>query len=88
MSEVDKAIRRRAAKSPGFATSMEKELAELRIGLAIKELRQKHGVTAILIRHPDGSIAFSPGAGEAVGEGDMLVLAGSVDDLDRLERRE
>jgi HTH-type transcriptional regulator / antitoxin HipB len=45
MSDVDKAIRRRAAKSPRFETKVEKELAELRIGLAIKELRQKNGMT-------------------------------------------
>lgn len=52
------------------------------------ELRRKHGVTAILIRHPDGSIDFSPGAASTVGEGDMVVLAGSVNDLERLERKE
>ena len=45
MSDVDRAIRRRAAKSPRFETMVEKELAELRIGLAIKELRQKNGMT-------------------------------------------
>lgn len=45
MSDVDKAIRRRAARSPGFAAMVEKELAELKIGLAIKQLRQKHGMT-------------------------------------------
>ena len=45
MSDVDKAIRRRVAKSPRFAAMVEKELAELRIGLAIRELRQKHGMT-------------------------------------------
>lgn len=45
MSDIDKAIRRRAAKSPGFETMVEKELAEMRIGLAIKDLRQKNGMT-------------------------------------------
>ena len=45
MSDVDKAIRRRTGESPRFAAMVEKELAELRIGLAIKELRQKHGMT-------------------------------------------
>lgn len=45
MSDVDKAIRRRAAKSPRFAAMVEKELAELRIGLAIRQLRQKRGMT-------------------------------------------
>lgn len=56
--------------------------------LAQLELRRKHGVTAILIRHPDGGIDFSPGANSAVNPGDMLVLAGSAEDLDRLERKE
>jgi HTH-type transcriptional regulator/antitoxin HipB len=45
MSDVDKAIRARAEKSPGFQAIVEKELAELRIGMAIKELRQKNGMT-------------------------------------------
>jgi HTH-type transcriptional regulator/antitoxin HipB len=45
MSDVDRAIRKRASKSPGFRTLVEKELAELRIGLTIKELRQKSGMT-------------------------------------------
>jgi len=52
------------------------------------ELRRKRGVTAILIRHPDGGMDFSPGAGEIVNAGDMLVLAGSVEVLDRLEQKE
>ena len=52
------------------------------------ELRRKHGVTVILIRHPDGQIDFSPGAGAIINDGDMLVLAGSVEDLERLERKE
>jgi len=45
MSDVDRAIRVRAAKSPGFQTLVDKGLAELRIGLTIKELRQKNGMT-------------------------------------------
>lgn len=45
MSDVDRAIRTRARKSPGFQTLVEKELAELRVGLIIKELRQKSGMT-------------------------------------------
>jgi trk system potassium uptake protein TrkA len=52
------------------------------------ELRQKHGVTVILIRHPDGGIDFSPGAVALIKDGDMLILAGSVTDLDILERKE
>lgn len=52
------------------------------------ELRKKHGVTAILIRHPDGTIDFSPGAAAGVGESDALILAGSTEDLDRLGRKE
>jgi HTH-type transcriptional regulator/antitoxin HipB len=45
MSDVDRMIRRRAARSPHFDAMVEKELAELRIGLAIRELRQKNGMT-------------------------------------------
>jgi HTH-type transcriptional regulator/antitoxin HipB len=45
MSDVDRAIRRRASKSPHFKKMVEKELAELRIGLAIRELRQEHRMT-------------------------------------------
>ncbi|NLG83549.1 MAG: TrkA family potassium uptake protein [Firmicutes bacterium] len=52
------------------------------------ELRKKHGVTAILIRHADGTIDFSPGADGMVREGDILVLAGAVEDLDRLEQKD
>ena len=52
------------------------------------ELRKKHGVTVILIRRRDGSIDFSPGADGMVQEGDILVLAGKVEDLERLEQRD
>jgi ribosome-binding protein aMBF1 (putative translation factor) len=45
MSDVDRVIRARAAKSPRFHAMVEKELAELRVGLIIKELRQKSGMT-------------------------------------------
>ena len=34
------------------------------------DLRLKHGVTAILVRHPDGTMSFSPGANELIKEGD------------------
>ncbi len=52
------------------------------------ELRKKHNIMAILIKHPDGTLDFSPGAGSVVDEGDVLVLAGATDDLDKLERKE
>jgi HTH-type transcriptional regulator/antitoxin HipB len=45
MSDVDRAIRARTAKSPHFQAMVEKELAELRVGFVIKELRQKNGMT-------------------------------------------
>lgn len=45
MSDVDRMIRKRAKKSPGFATKVDAELAELRVGLIVKELRQKNKLT-------------------------------------------
>jgi len=45
MSDVDKMIQERAARSPGFESLVEQELAELRVGLVIKDLRQKNGIT-------------------------------------------
>ena len=45
MSDVDRMIRVRAAKSPDFEAIVKKEFAELRIGFAIRELRQKNGMT-------------------------------------------
>jgi trk system potassium uptake protein len=52
------------------------------------DLRQKNGISVIMIRRPDGGLEFSPGAESVVKAGDVLVLAGSSNDLDRLERRE
>jgi len=45
MSDIDRMIREREAESPGFETMVEQELTELRIGLLIKELREKSGLT-------------------------------------------
>jgi DNA-binding XRE family transcriptional regulator len=45
VSDVERIIRARAVKSPNFEAMVEKELAELRIGLTIKEMRQKSGMT-------------------------------------------
>lgn len=45
MSDVDRVIRERTAKSPKFHAMVDKELADLRLGLLIKELRQKNGMT-------------------------------------------
>ncbi|HUX40385.1 MAG TPA: helix-turn-helix transcriptional regulator [Rectinemataceae bacterium] len=45
MSEIDAVIRKRSAKSPTFAAQVESELAELRVGLIVKELRQKNNLT-------------------------------------------
>ncbi|MGE5552192.1 MAG: potassium channel family protein [Bacteroidota bacterium] len=52
------------------------------------DLRQKYGVTAILIRRTDGGVEFSPGAESTIETGDVLVLAGSTSDLERLDRKE
>jgi transcriptional regulator with XRE-family HTH domain len=38
-------IQERTARSPGFHAMVGQELAELRVGLKIKEMRQKSGVT-------------------------------------------
>jgi transcriptional regulator with XRE-family HTH domain len=38
-------IKKRAKKSPGFAAKVDAELAELRVGLIVKELRQKNKLT-------------------------------------------
>jgi HTH-type transcriptional regulator / antitoxin HipB len=45
MSDIDRMIKKRAKKSPGFAKKVEAELNELRIGLIVKELRQKNNLT-------------------------------------------
>jgi HTH-type transcriptional regulator / antitoxin HipB len=45
MSDVDRMIKKRAKKSPGFAVKVDAELAELRVGLIVKELRQKNRLT-------------------------------------------
>jgi len=52
------------------------------------DLRHKYGVTAILLRRPDGSLDFNPGAETVVSISDVLVLAGSVHDLERLDEKE
>jgi HTH-type transcriptional regulator / antitoxin HipB len=45
MSDVDRMIKKRAKKSPGFAAKVDTELAELRVGLIVKELRHKNKLT-------------------------------------------
>jgi HTH-type transcriptional regulator / antitoxin HipB len=45
MSDVDRLINKRAKRSPGFQAKVEAELVELRIGLVVKELRQKNKLT-------------------------------------------
>ena len=45
MSDVDRAIHSRDSRSPGFAAKVDADLGELRIGLAIKDLRQKNSMT-------------------------------------------
>lgn len=45
MSDVDRMIKRRAKKTPGFEAKVDSDLAELRVGLIVKELRQKNKLT-------------------------------------------
>jgi HTH-type transcriptional regulator/antitoxin HipB len=45
MSDVDRMIEKRAKRSPGFEAKVNAELAELRIGLIVKELRRKKKLT-------------------------------------------
>jgi len=45
MSDVGRVIKKRAAKSPSFEAQVEAKLAELRVGLIVKELRQKNKLT-------------------------------------------
>jgi DNA-binding XRE family transcriptional regulator len=45
MSDVDRMIEKRAKKSPGFESKVEADLSELRVGLIVKELRQKNRLT-------------------------------------------
>jgi len=50
------------------------------------DLRQKMGVQVLLIRDIAGTAVRVPGSTDAVREGDSLVVAGSGDALDKLER--
>jgi HTH-type transcriptional regulator / antitoxin HipB len=45
VSDVDRILQKRANKSPGFAVKVDAELSELRVGLIVKELRQKNKLT-------------------------------------------
>lgn len=45
MSDVDRMIEKRAKRSPGFEAKVNAKLAELRIGLIVKELRRKKKLT-------------------------------------------
>ena len=45
MSDVDRMIKKRAKKAPGFEAKVEANLSELRVGLIVKELRQKNKLT-------------------------------------------
>jgi len=51
MSDVDKLIKERAKRSPGFEAMVESEMAELRVGLIVKDLRQKNGMTQEELAH-------------------------------------
>jgi HTH-type transcriptional regulator/antitoxin HipB len=45
MSDVERLIREREKVSPGFEHMVEQELAELRVGLIVKDLRVKNSMT-------------------------------------------
>jgi HTH-type transcriptional regulator/antitoxin HipB len=45
MSDVDRMIKKRAARSPGFEKMVEADISELRVGLFVKELRLNNGMT-------------------------------------------
>jgi HTH-type transcriptional regulator/antitoxin HipB len=51
MSDVDAMIRAREARSPGFKAMVDGEMAELRVGLIVKDLRQKSGMTQEELAH-------------------------------------
>ncbi len=61
MSDVDRMIKKRAASSPGFEKMVEADIAELRVGLFVKELRLKNSMTqeelASLIRTTKSAIS-------------------------------
>lgn len=48
--------------------------------------RSRYNVNVILIKRISGQILFSPGANDRVEAGDILVLAGETNSLERLEK--
>jgi HTH-type transcriptional regulator/antitoxin HipB len=45
MNDVDRVIKKRDKRSPGFEARVDAELAELRVGLVVKALRQQNNLT-------------------------------------------
>ena len=54
--------------------------------LAESAVRLKHGVTVLAIRR-GSEVVISPGAGQTVEEGDVLVVVGRNESLTALEER-
>lgn len=57
-------------------------------GKSLKSInfRSKYNVNVVLIKRASGEILFSPGADDIIEVGDVLVLAGDRNSLDRLEQ--
>lgn len=57
-------------------------------GKSLKSInfRSKYNVNVVLIKRASGEVLFSPGADDIIETGDVLVLAGDRNSLDRLER--
>ncbi len=52
MSDVEKYIQKREAKSPNFRKKLDEERRNLRIGMLIRELRIERGMTQEELRTP------------------------------------
>ncbi|HOJ76911.1 MAG TPA: TrkA family potassium uptake protein [Bacillota bacterium] len=57
-------------------------------GKSLKSInfRSKYNVNVVLIKRASGEVLFSPGADDIIEVGDVLVLAGDRNSLDRLEQ--
>lgn len=49
-------------------------------------LRSRYNVNLVLLRRVSGEVIFTPGAEDVIQSGDVLLLAGEKDKLDKLER--
>ena len=73
--------------SPGFRICEVVAQKEM-FGKSLKELdwRARYNINVILIKRSDGEVLFSPAANDSIMMGDVLVLAGERDALDRIEQ--